>query len=543
MVDTLKQRVLMINAQKTDIDTFIEILEPEGYIIDTCQAETDAEEIPVNTRPGLIFIGVNTSAKNGLGICKNLKTVEDTRKIPLIALSHPSGSIEREKVYDAGCIDFLVHPVDPGELICKVNYHFGCGQLVCEYQEKEIMNLKVHQQDLKQKLDAFLTHLPMGILLTTPGGNIIDANPEVLKMLGYHTFDEISDRMIQSFYYNEKDREKLLERIDKDAVRNLELRFQRSDGSHVWCSVSSIREKSIQHGIYFMSSILDITEKKTNEKEKETLLIQLAQTEKMASIGQLAAGVAHEINNPVGFVKSNINSLDSYTSDLLALIKKNTQLMSRLENDRVSTELLTVIKDINDFSKDIDLDYIMEDISDLMTDCKEGLSRIEQIVIDLKDFAHPGKKDPEPLNVNIGIESTLNVIRNELKYKVALFKEYTDVPLIMGIPQQINQVFMNILVNSAQSIDQKGKIWIKTRLENKDVVVDISDTGCGIPEKHLSKIFDPFFTTKKVGEGTGLGMNIAYNIVRHHNGSISVESEVGKGSTFSVRFPVYENTE
>lgn len=268
---------------------------------------------------------------------------------------------------------------------------------------------------------------------------------------------------------------------------------------------------------------------------------QMFQSEKMASIGQLAAGVAHEINNPTGYVSSNLKTLSEYREDILELIKRYQDLISKLESSEAEKPFTESIHQEIDalkrFEKDIDVAFLMQDITDLIADCREGTERIKKIIIDLKDFAHPGEDKMQSTDINKGLLSTLNVVNNEIKYKATVHKEFGDLPAVQCVLQELNQVFMNILVNAAQAIEEKGDIYITTRAVDQNVVVTISDTGCGIPEEHLTKIFDPFFTTKEVGKGTGLGMNIAYNIVQKHSGTLEVESEIGKGTTFTLTLP------
>ena len=262
----------------------------------------------------------------------------------------------------------------------------------------------------------------------------------------------------------------------------------------------------------------------------------------MASVGQLAAGVAHEINNPTGFVSSNLKTLSDYQDDISGIIKAYRKLMEDLKNvmskDAFPSFFKDQIEQIMRLEEEADLDFIMDDIGDLIKDCREGTERIKKIVIDLKDFAHPGEDKVQITDINNGIESTLNVVWNELKYKTKVTKEYGKLPEIKCYPQQLNQVFMNILVNAAQAIEKQGKIHLSTLADDGYVEIKIRDTGSGIPEEHLSKIFDPFFTTKEVGKGTGLGLNVAYNIIKKHNGTIDVKSEVGKGTEFNIRIPV-----
>ncbi len=273
---------------------------------------------------------------------------------------------------------------------------------------------------------------------------------------------------------------------------------------------------------------------------------QLLQSEKMASIGQLAAGVAHEINNPTGFVSSNLKTLVDYMGDIGELINKYKKIKKIMDASWADGEMPSALsdhlKEIADHEEEIDLDYLLEDIQDLIGDCREGTDRIKKIVIDLKDFAHPGEDKVQEADINKGIEQTLNVVNNEIKYIATVNKEFGDLPLVECYPQQINQVFMNILVNAAQAMEEQGVINISTKAENGFVEIKISDTGTGISEENLSKIFDPFFTTKEVGKGTGLGMNIAYNIIEKHNGAIDVQSTVGKGTTFIIKLPIIINS-
>ena len=290
-----------------------------------------------------------------------------------------------------------------------------------------------------------------------------------------------------------------------------------------------------------------MVEERTSELKKalnnlQKTQSQLVQSEKMASIGQLAAGIAHEINNPTGYVSSNLNSLAEYVEDARSLIAKYRALISELKQDVITEEVQASISEkldsIAELEGEIDIDFLLDDSENLIKESQEGSERIKKIVIDLKDFAHPGDQELKYADLNHNLESTLNIVWNELKYKATVTKDYGDLPEVQCYPQQINQVFMNLLLNAAQSIEKHGEIRIVTRAVDGYVEIKISDTGPGIPKEDLSKIFDPFFTTKGVGKGTGLGLNIAYNIIKKHKGTIDVESTVGKGTTFTIRIPV-----
>ena len=279
------------------------------------------------------------------------------------------------------------------------------------------------------------------------------------------------------------------------------------------------------------------------EDKQKKANAQLLQSEKMASIGQLAAGVAHEINNPTGFVSSNLKTLTDYLNDLSNLISYYRKLVADLKEthlENLSSSIEKKLEQIASLEQEADIDFILEDIMDLISDCQEGTARIKKIVIDLKDFAHPGEDKIQLADINDGIETTLSVVWNELKYKATVNKELGMLPLVECYPQQLNQVFMNLFVNGAQAIEKQGEINISTHADNGFVEIKIGDTGSGIDKKNLDRIFDPFFTTKDVGKGTGLGLNVAYNIIKKHKGTIDVKSQVGKGTVFKIRIPVGE---
>lgn len=271
------------------------------------------------------------------------------------------------------------------------------------------------------------------------------------------------------------------------------------------------------------------------EKTEQAALIQkleeahhqLLQSEKMASIGSLAAGVAHEINNPIGFVASNMGNLGLYINDLFQLI------------DEYRNELLThtVEPKTDKLAKQLDLDFIRSDIQSLLVENRDGIDRVKRIVQDLKDFSHVDHGEWVLANLHMGLDSTLNIVNNELKYKATVEKIYGDIPPIHCIASQLNQVFMNLLINAAHAIENTGVITIETGKKDDWVFVKISDTGCGIPKETLPRIFDPFFTTKPVGKGTGLGLSLSYGIVKKHGGRFAVESEPGVGTSFTVWLP------
>jgi len=293
-------------------------------------------------------------------------------------------------------------------------------------------------------------------------------------------------------------------------------------------------------------SFRDITARKLaeealrREKEEQQALIkkletahnQLLQSEKMASIGQLAAGVAHEINNPIGYVNANLGSLGLYVEKML----KITEIYERAEASLAGQPLL---EEIRSLKQEADWGYLTQDVRDLLRESAEGITRVKQIVQDLKDFSHVDQAEWQYVDLHKGIESTLNIVHSEIKYNAEVIKAYGAIPPVECMASQLNQVFMNMLINASHAIGEgnHGKITIRTGTENDMVWVEFSDTGKGIAPENLKRIFDPFFTTKPVGKGTGLGLSLSYSIIEKHHGRIEAKSEVGEGATFKITLP------
>jgi len=259
---------------------------------------------------------------------------------------------------------------------------------------------------------------------------------------------------------------------------------------------------------------------------------KLLQSEKMASIGQLAAGVAHEINNPIGYVHSNLGSLQEYLRSLFTLIEAYERALR-------APDPKALIPEIDDIRNRADIDFIARDLPQLMAESREGIERVTRIVRDLKDFSYSDRSESWKLvDLHAGLESTINIIWNELKYKVTLERHYGELPLVESLPSELNQVYMNLLLNAGQAIAERGTITVSTGLDGDQVWIEFSDTGSGIPADLQQRIFDPFFTTKPVGSGTGLGLSISYGIINKHHGRIDVDSAPGQGATFRITLPV-----
>lgn len=260
---------------------------------------------------------------------------------------------------------------------------------------------------------------------------------------------------------------------------------------------------------------------------------QLLQSEKLASIGQLAAGVAHEINNPIGYIFSNLGTLERYVVDLFKMLAAYESHEAELAGTAAAEELAAL-------RADIELDYLKEDIPSLMHETREGIERVRKIVQDLKDFSRVDmNRNWEWADLHKGLDSTLNIVNNEVKYKADVVKQYGTLPEVRCLPSELNQVFMNLVVNAAHAIQaDRGTITLRTGREDAEVWIEVEDSGSGMPPETQARIFDPFFTTKAVGKGTGLGLSLSYGIVKKHEGRIEVDSQVGRGTRMRVWVPI-----
>jgi signal transduction histidine kinase len=309
-------------------------------------------------------------------------------------------------------------------------------------------------------------------------------------------------------------------------------------------------------GSRLLAVVRDVSERKKNERLRTELLEQLQkkneevertlqrltqmqesliQSEKMASIGQLTAGIAHEINNPLAFVSSNLNRFHEYFHDVSSLLQFWKEFGGTLSGEAGMKQQLAALQEAE---RKTDLEFVAHDFEELMLHTRDGVGRIKNIVNQLRGFSHISNGGFAVADLNQAIEETLTIVWNELKYKATIRKEYGTLPPVKCNLSELKQVFVNLMVNASHAIVEKGEIHIETFADDVHVTLKISDTGGGIAPEHLKKIFDPFFTTKPVGKGTGLGLWIVSTIIQNHHGTITVESIVGKGTTFTVLLPI-----
>jgi len=410
------------------------------------------------------------------------------------------------------------------------------------------------------RLQYLVDNTPAIIYTSVPSGDfkITFVSENLTRVLGYESHELLGENDFWFNHIHPDDVSRVFSAlpylfVDDQKVnqqQTYEYRFRHKNGSYTWVhdTLRLVRDTE-GRPLEVIGSMTDITQRKqiehalNEEKEQQKSLIQqlqeahnqLLQSEKMASIGQLAAGVAHEINNPVGYVSSNLSSLQKYIEDLFKVLhayEAAEQLMGATPDIRASLESIQSIK------KQVDIEFLETDIVELIKESLGGVRRVREIVQDLKDFSHVDEVEWQVVDLHKGLDSTLNIANNEIKYKAIVIKEYGDILPVECLASQLNQVFMNFLVNAAQAIESRGIITVRTGMKDDWVWIEVSDNGKGIPQENLNRIFEPFFTTKPVGKGTGLGLSLSYGIIKKHGGHCDVHSEVGQGTSFKVWLPV-----
>jgi PAS domain S-box-containing protein len=418
----------------------------------------------------------------------------------------------------------------------KVTGIAGVGRDISERKKNE-KALREAEQKYRSMFDEAL----VGIFKLGPDGRLLYVNPAMAACMGYTSPEEMLATITTSLWSTAVSPERSAEVMTMiqaaGHVSSFEVEVFRKDGSKIWIS-SSVRA-NYQNGAVadFVGMFEDIT-------ERRRLREQLLQAQKLESVGQLAAGIAHEINTPVQYIGDNVRFLKDTFDEFILLNGVYARLLAAVRTAEVTPQLL---QEISQAVEKVDVAYILKEIPKAIEQTQEGISRVSALVGAMKEFSHPGIGEKIPLDLNHAIESTIIVARNEWKY-VAEMKVDLDatLPLVSCLPGEFNQVVLNMIVNAAHAIadvaanggPEKGLITIRTRSLPAFVEIRIQDTGAGVPEKIRTRIFDPFFTTKEIGKGTGQGLAIARSVVvDKHQGTIDFETEEGNGTTFIIRLP------
>jgi PAS domain S-box-containing protein len=403
-----------------------------------------------------------------------------------------------------------------------------------------------------RELAAFIENASVGVLYTAQGV-VQRCNRKLGEIFGLADGAAVG-RPASGFFLQPADHAALgkmaFPLLSQGLPLHHEMWMRHSQGTPLWIQMSAYVADHLNTAAGTWWMLQDRTEMRAAQQELQARLGQLQETnrkleeaqnqllqsDKMASIGQLAAGVAHEINNPVGFVSSNLNTLRQYVQELLRLVDAYAGAHDAAPGDASASAAATA--SLAAARSSVELDYLREDLPQLLDESADGLARVKKIVQDLKDFSRVDQSDWQEADLNVGLESTLNVVRNEVKYRADVQMHLVPLPPVRCLAGQLNQVFMNLIVNASHAIAGHGVITLSSGVQDEWVWVQVDDTGCGMSEDVRRRIFEPFYTTKDVGKGTGLGLSLSFSIMQRHGGAIQVRSSPGVGSSFRVWVPL-----
>lgn len=539
--------IVIAEDEPEQLEIVVAPLERAGYSTVGVRNGTEALDVIRTMTPDLAILDWNMPGMTGPEIIRELRSNHTTADIYLILLTGLSDEQSRIEGIEAGADDYLTKPFRSRELLARVSIGMRIRQSIKTLaDEVNVLHRAVDQS-------------PASIVITDTSGTIQYVNKKFCEVTGYSIEEAAgkTPRILKSGEKSVSEYDALWQTITSGKEWKGRFHNKRKSGDLFWEQALICPIKSDKGEItHFLAIKEDITDRVAQEEIKRKLeeelrernaeleatvahlkLMQnsLVQSEKMASVGQLTAGIAHEINNPLAFVSSNLNRIQEYFADIVELLAQWRQLGEVLSADpKAAGEL----KGIKAYAEQIDLPFLLADFPRMMESIHEGVERIKKIVEGLRGFAHMSQDEAIPAQLNTAIDDTLLIVWNELKYKAEVKKHLEDVPPVTCNLGEIKQVIVNLLVNAAHAIAERGVITISTRADEKYIYLSVSDTGSGISADNLRRIFDPFFTTKPVGKGTGLGLWISSSIVQKHGGTISVNSELGKGTTFVVKLPI-----
>jgi len=598
-----KPDILLVDDNPKNLRLLQMMLNDAGYKVRTILNGKLALRAVEIVKPDLILLDINMPGMDGYEVCQKLKSQEQTVDIPIIFISALNDIYDKVKAFEIGGVDYITKPFEVQEVLVRVKNQL----LIC--QQKKQLQEKNEQLQLLERAIAASSN---GIVITDakkPDNPVIYVNPGFEQITGYSKEEIMGKncRFLQGDDFTQSALEELRQAIKQKRACDVRLRNYRQDGTLFWndFSISPVRD-SLGTLTHYIGIQRDITALKQAEEalrkseaqfrdkaqeleltldELKSAQAQLVQKAKMASLGQLLAGVAHEINNPVGFIYSNIEPAIGYVQDLLELIA-----LYQKSEPLTSGEIKNKIQDI-------ELDFIQEDFPKLLASIQEGASRIMKIVLSLRHFSHHNQANKKSVDLHQEIETNLMILGNHLKAKshrgaIEVIREYGELPLVECYPSELNQVFMNILSNAVDALEEKmlenssltPQIRISTEVvkadegdpeigrrgdtgtrrrgdeemgetketipnsqitkdkqqtTNNKVIIRITDNGTGIPLQLKQRVFDPFFTTKPVGKGTGLGLSISHSIVvKQHKGQLYCNSRLGQGTDFIIELPL-----
>ncbi len=414
--------------------------------------------------------------------------------------------------------------------------------------EKMVVARTAQMVQEQEKFRSIFENSPEGIFQIAPDGSFLTANPALAGIYGFASPKDLMEQLtnVHQLYLDPNRLTEFQRRVEQERiVREFESEIKCKDGSKKWISETACKVTKLDGSpLYYQGFVVDITAQKIAQQERNLMEVHLRQAQKLESVGQLAAGIAHEINTPIQYIGDNIRFVLESFADLTGLLAECQKFATAIQANTVTPAMLAAMES---FSQKTDLAYLSKEIPSAAQQSLDGVAHVANIVRAMKEFSHPGSTQKVPSDLNHAIETTLTVARTEWKYIADVVTDFdSNLPPIPCLPGDINQVILNLVVNAAHAIGDavkktegaKGTIKISTKLDGNWAEIRISDTGTGIPEEIRHRIFEPFFTTKEVGKGTGQGLAIARStVVSKHGGQLYFESTMGRGTTFIVRLP------
>jgi len=599
-----KESILIVDDTPANLQLLAQMLSEQGYKVRMAQDGTMALLSVESSPPDLILLDIMMPELNGYEVCSKLKASSFTKDIPIIFISALNEVFDKVKAFEVGGVDYITKPFQVQEVLARVEHQLHIRRLTQQLLERnvqlETVNLALkdeiqERQQVEELLRSTLESLEVKVeertaeltkineslqaeiaerfqaeseqrkslkdlsdlkfaldeaailALTDAEGIITYVNNKFCELSQYSREELIgkTHRLINSGYHSQEFFKDLWATISTGKVWKGEIKNRAKDGTYYWVNTVIVPFLDDQGKPFqYLAIRFDITERKLTQ-------LKLIHTEKMSSLGQLIASVAHEINNPVNFIGANLSHVDNYMQDLLALIDLYQQGYVRSSPE------------IQDKIEEIDLDFLIEDLPKMLSSMKMGTERIYEIVLTLRNFSRLDEAQMKPVNIHEGIDSSLLILRDRLKEKpdhpaISIIKEYENIPLVECYAGQLNQVFMNILSNAIDALRQPDPddsqevikthiptITIHTEVKNSNwVEISIQDNGRGMTESVLARLFDPFFTTKEVGKGTGLGLSISYQIVvEKHGGKLQCISAPRQGAKFLIEIPIRQSSQ
>ncbi|MBN2143359.1 MAG: response regulator [Candidatus Aureabacteria bacterium] len=555
-----EKRILLVEDDEEEALNLKTVLENSGYAVTLADNGERAYKLYRAFTGYLVLTDINMPGMSGLELLKKIREISEDAVVILI-----TGYSELEKTRDAvhyGAFDYLVKPLEKASLLKSVDKAFDKYKGSHEkrrYQEELQQNVDDISKTLQIQKEALQREQERtrGIIEAAHiGFLVLDGESEEVYLLNKRGRELLLSKPCREEDYFLKNYCEIFPDNIVEIIKKLILRIQ-TEKSVINGGILSLTEGPVLDFVGYpilmedrISSIVIVVEDIT---EKQVLEKQILQSSRLADIGELAAVVGHEINNPIAFITSNTHSLEKYLKkiqEFAAKIDEIEAFFSEIEIDEakildiyqgvlsLNEKIQGKKEEISALKKQLKIKSALSSMEEIIRENLEGLDRIKKIVLDLKTLSYMGEEKIEEADINKVIQNTIDMVWNQLKYKVEVVRRFGSIPLLRCYPRQISQVFTNIIVNAAQAIHKKGTITIRTWYENQAVNIEISDTGCGMDESVQKKLFNPFFTTKKIGKGTGLGLSISYKIISKHQGTITVKSEPAKGSTFIIRLPL-----